>query len=188
MKSNVPKHPIVLKDGWVETIRNIASPNHDVRPEAIIVTLIVIHSISLPPGQFESGMVENFFTNKLPAGAHPYIDELLEVKVSAHFFVGRSGEITQFVSINNRAWHAGLSTWQEQDNCNDFSVGIEIEGSDFVPFTEEQYSSLNELLKLLFDALPSCGPHGVVGHSDIAPGRKTDPGPLFDWAKIGIER
>ena len=188
MKSDAPKHPIVMKDGWIETIRQIASPNHDVRPEGIVVKLIVIHSISLPPGQFESGMVEKFFTNKLPSGAHPYIDELLEVKVSAHFFVGRSGEITQFVSINNRAWHAGLSTWKEQDNCNDFSVGIEIEGSDSVPFTEEQYSSLNELLTLLLDALPSCGLHGVVGHSDIAPDRKTDPGPLFDWAKIGVER
>ena len=99
-----------MKDGWIEAIRQIASPNYDARPGGVAVTLIVIHSISLPPGQFESGMVEDFFANKLPSGVHPYLDELLEVKVSAHFFVGRSGEITQFVSINNRAWHAGLST------------------------------------------------------------------------------
>ena len=188
MKSNSSKNPLVIKGGWIEKIRQVASPNCDTRPHGIPITLIVIHSISLPPGQFQSGMVENFFVNKLPSGVHPYFDELLEMKVSAHFFIGRSGELTQFVSINDRAWHAGLSLWKGRNSCNDFSIGIEVEGSDSVSFMEEQYFSLNNLLQSLFDTLPSCTHHSVVGHSDIAPERKTDPGPLFDWSRLGIDR
>ena len=166
----------------------MASPNFDSRPDDIPIRLIVIHSISLPPGQFCSGLIEKFFTNELPSDIHPYLDELLDVKVSAHFLIERSGEVIQFVSINDRAWHAGLSSWKGFSRCNDFSVGIEVEGSDNVSFMEEQYESLNNLLQLLFDVLPDCCPLSVVGHSDIAPGRKTDPGPLFDWSKIGIDR
>ncbi|MDO8263266.1 MAG: 1,6-anhydro-N-acetylmuramyl-L-alanine amidase AmpD [Gallionella sp.] len=157
----------------------IPSPNCDDRPEGEI-ELLVIHSISLPPGEFGGDGVQRLFTNNLDVTAHPYYSTISELKVSAHFFVRRDGRIIQFVSCLKRAWHAGESCWQSKFRCNDFSVGIELEGSDTVPFTDAQYAELNCLSVALRAAYPACG---IAGHNDIAPQRKTDPGPYFDWVR-----
>ena len=157
----------------------IPSPNYDDRPVGAI-ELLVIHSISLPPGEFGGDGVQRLFTNTLDANAHPYYRNLVELKVSAHFFVRRDGWIIQFVPCLKRAWHAGASCWQGRACCNDFSVGIELEGCDTVPYTDAQYESLHRLTCALRAAYPICG---IAGHSDIAPQRKTDPGPCFDWAR-----
>ncbi|HEX5538215.1 MAG TPA: 1,6-anhydro-N-acetylmuramyl-L-alanine amidase AmpD [Methylophilaceae bacterium] len=158
----------------------IASPNYDARPGTAI-TLAVIHNISLPPGQYGGNGVIELFTNRLDADAHPYYAGIHQLKVSAHFFIRRDGSLLQFVPCNQRAWHAGVSSWQGRERCNDYSIGIELEGSDDDAFTAEQYATLNHLLAALKTAYPI---QDVVGHSDIAPGRKTDPGPCFDWSQI----
>lgn len=157
----------------------IPSPNCDDRHGAG-VELLVIHNISLPPGEFGGDAVQRLFTNTLDTTAHPYYSTISELKVSAHFFVRRDGRVVQFVPCLKRAWHAGESCWQRKSRCNDFSVGIELEGSDVVPFTDAQYNALVQLSRALREAYPACG---ITGHSDIAPKRKTDPGPHFDWAR-----
>lgn len=157
----------------------IPSPNCDDRPAGAI-ELLVIHNISLPPGEFGGDGVQRLFTNTLDTAAHPYYATLAGLKVSAHFFVRRNGRIIQFVSCLKRAWHAGESCWQGRYRCNDFSVGIELEGSDAVPFTAGQYDALNRLTSALREAYPI---RGIAGHSDIAPLRKTDPGPHFEWVR-----
>jgi AmpD protein len=157
----------------------IPSPNCDDRPEGAI-ELLVIHNISLPPGEFGGDGVQRLFTNTLDAAAHPYYATIFGLKVSAHFFVRRNGQIIQFVSCLKRAWHAGESCWQGKSRCNDFSLGIELEGSDTAPFTDMQYAALGELTLALREAYPI---RGIAGHSDIAPQRKTDPGACFDWAR-----
>lgn len=157
----------------------IPSPNCDDRPAGAI-ELLVIHNISLPPGEFGGDGVQRLFTNTLDVNAHPYYRSLAELKVSAHFFVRRDGRIVQFVPCLKRAWHAGASCWQGRTCCNDFSVGIELEGCDAIPYTDAQYESLHRLTCALRVAYPICG---IAGHSDIAPQRKTDPGPCFDWAR-----
>jgi AmpD protein len=157
----------------------IPSPNCDNRPAGAI-ELLVIHNISLPPGEFGREGVRQLFTNTLDLTAHPYYTEIAGLKVSAHFFVRRDGQIIQFVPCSKRAWHAGESCWQGASRCNDFSIGIELEGSDTVPFTDAQYSALNLLTIALRAAYPI---RGIAGHSDIAPLRKTDPGPCFDWVR-----
>lgn len=157
----------------------IPSPNCDDRPAGAI-ELLVIHNISLPPGEFGGDGVQQLFTNTLDAAAHPYYSTIAELKVSAHFFVRRDGRLIQFVPCLKRAWHAGESCWQSKSRCNDFSVGIELEGSDTVPFTDAQYAALNRLSMALRAAYPACC---IAGHSDIAPQRKTDPGPYFDWVR-----
>ncbi|TAN82742.1 MAG: 1,6-anhydro-N-acetylmuramyl-L-alanine amidase AmpD [Gallionella sp.] len=157
----------------------LPSPNCDERPDGAI-ELLVIHNISLPPGEFGGDGVQRFFTNTLDVGAHPYYRTIAGSKVSAHFFVRRDGRIVQFVPCLKRAWHAGESCWQGKSRCNDFSLGIELEGSDSVPFTDAQYAALNRLTKALREAYPI---RGIAGHSDIAPLRKTDPGICFDWAR-----
>lgn len=157
----------------------IPSPNCDDRPAGAI-DLLVIHNISLPPGEFGGDGVQRLFTNTLDAAAHPYYSTIAELKVSAHFFVRRDGRLIQFVPCLKRAWHAGESCWQSKSRCNDFSVGIELEGSDTVPFTDAQYAALNRLSKALRAAYPAVC---IAGHSDIAPQRKTDPGPHFDWVR-----
>lgn len=157
----------------------IPSPNCDDRPAAA-VELLVIHNISLPPNEFGGDGVQRLFTNTLDAGAHPYYQTIAGLKVSAHFFVRRDGRIIQFVPCLKRAWHAGASSWQGKSRCNDFSLGIELEGSDFVPFTDAQYAALDRLTRVLREVYPL---RGIAGHSDIAPLRKTDPGPCFDWAR-----
>jgi len=166
--------------GWFSGVRRIASPNFDARPKCTPVCLLVIHSISLPPNEFGGKGVEQLFTNTLNSQDHPYYAQLHGVKVSSHFFIRRSGEIIQYVSCLQRAWHAGASQWRNRTRCNDFSIGIELEGSDFVLFTDAQYQSLAYLTRHLKRAYPICD---ITGHSDIAPERKTDPGPHFDWQR-----
>ena len=157
----------------------IPSPNCDDRPTGAI-ELLVIHNISLPPGKFGGDGVRQLFTNELNVGAHPCYQTIAGLKVSAHFFVRRDGRIIQFVSCMKRAWHAGESCWQGRSRCNDFSLGIELEGSDTVPFTDAQYNALHRLTQALRAVYPI---RGIAGHSDIAPQRKTDPGICFDWAR-----
>lgn len=167
--------------GWLVGIRHLYSPNQGTRPSAMEVSLIVIHSISLPPGEFGGGWVEPFFLNRLDAQAHPYFAEIAGLQVSAHFFVRRDGAIAQFVGCDHRAWHAGRSTWRGRENCNDYSVGIELEGSDTRSFTVEQYAALWGLIEALRVRYPITA---LAGHSEVAPGRKTDPGPCFDWPAV----
>ncbi len=166
--------------GWVSGVRRIASPNCDARPHGTSIALLVIHNISLPPGEFGGGAIAQLFTNTLDTETHPYYAQLQGVKVSAHFLVRRNGEIVQFVSCSKRAWHAGASLWQGRSGCNDFSIGAELEGSDYVPFSDRQYAALARLTRLLQRTYPI---RAIVGHADIAPGRKTDPGPYFDWPR-----
>lgn len=168
-------------EGWLTAARRLPSPNCDQRPEGEAITLVVIHNISLPPGEFGGPGVEALFTNRLDPAAHPYYETIRDLRVSAHFFIRRDGELIQFVPCSQRAWHAGASSWRGRERCNDYSVGIELEGSDEAPFTDAQYTALNGLLAVLRTAYPIAD---VVGHSDIAPGRKTDPGPCFDWRRV----
>lgn len=165
-------------DGWVSGVRRIASPNHDQRPPRMAVELLVIHNISLPPGEFGGDAVAQLFTNTLDTTQHPYYAQLKGLKVSAHFFIRRDGEIIQFVPCGKRAWHAGVSNWRGRSRCNDFSIGIELEGDDHQPFAERQYAALARLTRRLCRSYPI---DSIAGHSDIAPERKTDPGPFFDW-------
>jgi N-acetyl-anhydromuramoyl-L-alanine amidase len=171
---------IVDEHGLCAGIRLIASPNFDDRPMHAAVTLLVVHGISLPPGEFGTDAVARLFTNRLDHGAHPYFATLRGVRVSAHFYVSRTGELVQFVACGRRAWHAGISNWRGRDRCNDFSVGIELEGTDSEPYADRQYDSLAGLTRALAARYPIAD---IVGHADIAPGRKTDPGPGFDWPR-----
>jgi AmpD protein len=159
----------------------ICSPNCDDRPTDCSIELVVIHGISLPPGQFGGPWVEQLFTNSLQYAHHRYFESLRALKVSAHFFIRRNGSVMQFVPCLRRAWHAGVSSWRGRARCNDFSIGIEMEGADDVPYEDRQYEVCNALLRELASAYPL---QAVVGHSDIAPGRKTDPGQCFDWSRI----
>lgn len=167
--------------GWLDEAVHIPSPNFDDRPEGEQPSLVVIHNISLPPGEFGGNAVEALFTNQLDWDAHPYYQAIRGLTVSAHFFIRRDGELIQFVPCLMRAWHAGASQWRGREKCNDFSIGIELEGTDELAFTENQYARLNALLSALKAAYPI---QGITGHSYIAPGRKTDPGPCFDWNRI----
>jgi len=166
--------------GWVSGVRRIASPNCDARPHGTAIKLLVIHNISLPPGEFGGPAVTQLFTNTLDTESHSYYAQLKGLEVSAHFLIRRNGEIVQFVPCSKRAWHAGVSSWRGRSACNDLSIGVELEGSDYVPFTDQQYTALVRLTRLLQRTYPI---HAVVGHADIAPGRKTDPGPCFDWPR-----
>lgn len=167
-------------NGWLSGVRRIASANYDQRPSGAKIELLVIHNISLPPDQFGGAGIVKFFTNQLDHDAHPYYEQLKGVRVSSHFLIRRDGGIMQFVPCQKRAWHAGVSSWLGRTRCNDFSIGIELEGSDFVPFTDQQYAALARLSRRLQRAYPI---RSIAGHSDIAPGRKTDPGPYFDWLR-----
>lgn len=169
-------------DGWLAGARRIPSPNQDERPPGETASLLVIHNISLPPGEFGGPGVEQLFTNRLDPSAHPYFAAIHGLRVSAHFFIRRDGELIQFVACAQRAWHAGASSWQGRERCNDFSIGVELEGTDEQPFTDDQYAVLGRLVQSLSVAYPI---RAVVGHSEIAPGRKTDPGPCFDWGRLG---
>ena len=167
--------------GWWREAERRASPNFDVRPDGVAVELAVLHHISLPAGEFHGDAVVDFFENRLDFVQYPALVELAEVQVSAHFFVRRDGTVLQFVSCDDRAWHAGVSMWRGRGVCNDFSIGIEIEGDDKTAFTDEQYSALNQMLAALKIAYPI---KAVTSHSEIAPGRKIDPGPTFDWSRL----
>lgn len=172
---------VVDDDGWLPALNRVPSPNCDKRPAGTVIDLIVIHAISLPPDEFGGPGIIELFTNRLDPAAHPYYAEICHLRVSTHFLIRRDGGIVQFVPCGWRAWHAGVSVWRGRSACNDFSLGIELEGCDSVAFADAQYESLCRLL----DVLQRCFPIAdVVGHSDIAPGRKTDPGPCFEWGRI----
>lgn len=172
---------VISAEGMAHGARYIASPNCDARPEGVAITLAVIHNISLPPGEYRGDGVIELFTNRLDPEAHPYYRDIHMLKVSTHFFIRRDSTLIQCVPCSKRAWHAGVSQWQGRERCNDFSIGIELEGSDDSPFEQTQYDTLNALLVALRCAYPITD---VVGHSDIAPGRKTDPGRCLDWQRI----
>lgn len=172
---------IIDKKGYLNKVAQISSPNFDARPDNCAINMIVIHNISLPPNEYGGYGVIELFTNQLNPNEHPYYAQIHTHKVSSHFFIRRDGEIIQFVSCLERAWHAGASNWQGRERCNDFSIGIELEGSDFEAFEPKQYQALTAIVKLLKKAYPI---QHIVGHSDIASGRKTDPGPYFDWSQL----
>lgn len=167
--------------GLLTPVRYLASPHCDERPKHVSIDMIVIHGISLPPGQFGTGAIETFFCGKLDYSQHAYYESLKELRVSSHLLIDRKGDITQFVPFIKRAWHAGKSFFQGKERCNDFSIGIELEGTDDQPYEEAQYKTLTHLIPVLIQAYPKITRDRIVGHSDIAPGRKTDPGPFFDW-------
>ena len=170
------------RTGRFRGVRYMPSPNCDARPNRRAPTLIVIHGISLPPGQFGGTAVQKLFTNRLRAGDHPYFKKIADLRVSAHLFIRRDGKLIQFVPFHKRAWHAGDSSYCGRKRCNDFSIGIELEGTDRVRYTDAQYTALASSIAALLRAYPSLSVSRIVGHADIAPGRKTDPGPAFDWA------
>ncbi|HGF6561256.1 1,6-anhydro-N-acetylmuramyl-L-alanine amidase AmpD [Providencia sp. PROV188] len=169
-----------IHDGWLNNVTHIPSPHHDDRPEDEEPSLLVIHNISLPPGQFGGPYINQLFTGTLNPEEHPFFEEIKHLRVSAHCLIRRDGEIIQYVPFNKRAWHAGQSNYQGREKCNDFSIGIELEGTDYQAFTEAQYITLAKLTKLLITEFPQIK-QNITGHSDIAPHRKTDPGPYFDW-------
>jgi AmpD protein len=168
-------------DGWWRAARRVESPNHGPRPANTDISLALIHSISLPPGEYGGDGVERLFTNRLDWDAHPYYQRIRGLQVSSHFFVRRDGELIQFVSCDERAWHAGPSRWHGRENCNDFSIGIELEGLEGETFEQAQYAALVPLLRVLSARYPL---RDVAGHEHVAPGRKIDPGPGFDWAAL----
>ncbi len=170
-----------MYDGWLTGTIPYPSPNFDARPSGTVVDLLVIHNISLPPNCFGGRDVLRFFLNDLPVAAHPFYKTIADLKVSSHFFINRQGEVWQLVSTEERAWHAGISSFEGREACNDFSIGIELEGSDFCEFTLTQYQQLAKLTRRLKVLYPKITKDRIVGHSDIASGRKTDPGPYFDW-------
>ena len=157
------------------------SPNCSQRENAEQIDLLIIHNISLPPGEFETGYVEQLFCNKLNPNVHPYFAEISHLKVSSHLFISRAGEVTQFVPFDKKAWHAGESIFDGKENCNEFSIGIELEGTDYERFTDIQYKKLIIITNLLIQKYPGLNSRRIVGHSDVSPGRKTDPGPYFEW-------
>ena len=173
-----------IEEGWLQGAERCPSPNCNERPKGAAISLLILHNISLPPGEFGGSSVREFFCNELDCDAHPYFDQLRETQVSAHLLIERDGNVVQFVPFEQRAWHAGDSCFDGRDNCNDFSIGIELEGSDDAAYTEAQYASLARVTQALMQAYPAITAERIAGHSDIAPGRKTDPGPHFDWPKL----
>ena len=170
--------------GWLQGCTPVPSSNWGERPEGASVDLIVLHNISLPPGEFGGPYIEQLFTNTLNAQEHPYFEAIADLEVSAHFLIKRTGDVIQFVPTQKAAWHAGASLWRGRERCNDFSIGIELEGTDTHLYTNEQYERLEEIIVKCRDAHPEIPRDAIVGHSDIAPGRKTDPGDSFDWQRI----
>ena len=175
---------IDVSSGLVTDAQQVISANHDLRPDETDISLIVIHGISLPPGEFGNDYIVQLFTNELNPDDHPYFKEIEGLKVSSHILIKRDGELIQFVPLNKRAWHAGVSSYNKRENCNDFSVGIELEGTDELAYTDIQYQVLAELVNSLIQTYPSLSEQTIAGHSDIAPGRKTDPGRAFDWQRL----
>lgn len=169
-----------LTDGWIDEVTRVPSPYFDDRPEDESPSLLVVHNISLPPGEFGGPYIDRLFTGSLDANEHPYFAEIHHLRVSAHCLIRRDGQIIQYVPFNKRAWHAGVSVFEGRERCNDFSIGIELEGTDTVEFTDEQYHQLAQVTDLLMASYPITLAR-IQGHSDIAPGRKTDPGPCFYW-------
>ena len=170
--------------GRIAPARQVSSPNYDARPPDAVIDLLLIHGISLPPGEFGNGAIESLFTNELEFSAHPYFEEIRGLTVSSHLLIDRDGELTQFVSFNDRAWHAGESFFRGRSRCNDFAIGIELEGTDTDPYTDIQYVALAAVTAALVAAYPGISTRTIAGHSDVAPGRKTDPGPAFEWQRL----
>lgn len=179
----VASAPTIDCDGWLDGAERVPSPNCDQRPAGDEVSLLVIHNISLPPGEFGSGCVERFFCNQLDHTAHPFFKEISGLQVSSHFFIDRTGRLVQLVSTEARAWHAGVSCFDARERCNDYSIGVELEGTDNQSYTDEQYVTLASLTDALIRRYPAITAQRIAGHSDIAPGRKTDPGAAFDWSR-----
>jgi AmpD protein len=170
--------------GLAASLRQVLSPFRDSRPSNLSADLIIVHGISLPPGQFGGAEIDQLFTGSLDPGGHPFFRETSKLRVSAHAFIRRDGQIIQYVPFHERAWHAGDSQYQGRSGCNDFSIGIELEGTDAVPYEEAQYGALARLIRALLAVYPALARERIVGHCDVAPGRKTDPGPSFDWARL----
>jgi N-acetyl-anhydromuramoyl-L-alanine amidase len=173
-----------INQHWLSQASRIPSPNFDDRIDPNDISLIVIHCISLPPGKFGNACIDQLFCNQLNPDEHPYFKEIHQLTVSSHLVIKRSGEVVQYVPFDKRAWHAGQSSYEGRERCNDYSIGIELEGTETVPYTEAQYLELVAVVKTLLDAYPSLSAERITGHSDIAPGRKTDPGESFDWQKF----
>jgi len=176
-----------LRDHWLEQAERHVSPNCGSRPASVDIDLIVIHNISLPPEEYGNGNVARFFCNQLDCSAHPYFEHIKALRVSSHVFIQRDGNVIQFVPFDQRAWHAGVSQYRGRNACNDFSIGIELEGSDFDPYEDAQYRALAKVVNCLLDNYPTLTSEAIVGHSDIAPQRKTDPGPAFQWQRFRQE-
>ncbi|HEY1075325.1 MAG TPA: 1,6-anhydro-N-acetylmuramyl-L-alanine amidase AmpD [Fontimonas sp.] len=182
-KGSVPSAASAVDSaGWLRRVRRVESPNCDARPDANDISLLVIHGISLPPGRFGGPWIDALFTNRLDPAAHPYFAGIAELRVSAHVCIDRRGVATQYVGFAQRAWHAGVSSFEGRSRCNDFSIGIELEGTDDRAYTASQYARLARVVAQLMAAYPQITAERIVGHSDIAPGRKTDPGASFDWS------
>jgi N-acetyl-anhydromuramoyl-L-alanine amidase len=175
---------IDLQQGLLNKTVLHLSPNHDDRPDPTDISGIVIHNISLPPGEFGGGWVDDLFLNKLDPNAHPYFAEISHLRVSTHILIRRDGELIQYVPFAKRAWHAGLSSWEGRERCNDFTIGIELEGCDDNKFEQAQYQQLSELIVALCASYPLLTTDKIKGHSDISPDRKTDPGPFFNWEEL----
>ncbi len=173
-----------MAGGWLPSARYLPSPNHGPRPDGSDIDLLVIHNISLPPGQFDGPWIDDLFLNRLDPTAHPDFADIANLQVSAHLLIRRNGSLTQYVALDRRAWHAGRSNFHGRPNCNDYSIGIELEGSDDLPFEDAQYASLVRTARKIMEAYPGITRDRITGHSDIAPGRKTDPGPCFDWRRF----
>ncbi|MFU2058213.1 1,6-anhydro-N-acetylmuramyl-L-alanine amidase AmpD [Avibacterium volantium] len=171
------------QSGWLAKQKHCPSPHYDLRLDPQDISLLVIHYISLPPEQFGGNFIDAFFQGRLDPSQHPYFEEIKDLRVSAHCLINREGKITQYVSFNDRAWHAGVSCFQGREKCNDFAIGIELEGSNNQPFTEQQYATLTTLTQSIMQRYPKIRKDRIVGHSDISPGRKIDPGQYFDWEK-----
>lgn len=169
---------------WLPGARRVVSPNQDARPQDCPVDLVIVHGISLPPREYGGGWIDALFTNTLDAGAHPYFGEIHGMRVSSHLLIRRDGELVQYVPIERRAWHAGVSEFEGRCACNDYSIGIELEGCDEEPYEAAQYERLAETIASLMVRYPAITPARIAGHSDVAPGRKTDPGPLFEWDRL----
>jgi AmpD protein len=172
---------IDIREGWLHGARRVPSSNCDARPDGADITLVVVHGISLPPGEYGGKWIDELFCNRLDPAAHPYFREISGLRVSSHLLIRRDGEIVQYVPFSMRAWHAGESCFEGQGACNDYSIGIELEGQDTEPYTDRQYEQLAAVMQALVAAYPGLSLDRVAGHCDIAPGRKTDPGPAFDW-------
>lgn len=181
MAFDFPAEPTTWQHGWLQGVQHLPSPNFGPRPAQAQIDLLVVHSISLPPGQFGTGCVQQLFTNQLDWDAHPYFQGIRGLEVSSHFFIERTGQIWQFVSADARAWHAGTSSWRGRSNCNDDSIGIELEGLEGLTFEDAQYTALQQLCEAIARHYPV---RHIAGHEHIAPGRKQDPGPGFDWPRL----
>lgn len=177
-------HRVDTGTGLLDWARQVPSPNCDDRPAGVEADLIVVHGISLPPGEFDGPWIDLLFTNALPRDAHPYFETVADLRVSAHLLIRRSGEVVQYVPFQRRAWHAGVSSWEGRERCNDFSIGIELEGTDHSPYESTQYAMLARVIVALCRSYPRLSPRRLVGHSDVAPGRKSDPGAAFDWPRL----